>query len=142
MDNRADFNGIVKPFFDKIRSFDPVIHGDLCDYVVGHYRSCVAFKGERVDYSFIKSELESNDIKLQEDMLIASYAFRIAVLEVDKCDDHDMIQIYDRFQEIGKKRGWSSLEFDKNCLNLMGIEVRKIKPPSYLPNIQMGSDYN
>lgn len=139
---RKDFERVVKPFFDKIRNFDSVIHGKLSDFLLENYGTCLALKSEYVDYSFVPSGLDPLKIKLKEDMLIATYAFRIAVSEVFDCADSDMIEIYDVFQVLGDSRGWSRLEFDKQCLNLMGVEVRKRRPPLYLPSIQSGSDYN
>lgn len=142
MSNRNDFKRTVKPFFDKLRTFDPALHGKLADFVAGSYESCLANKSEYVDYSFVPEGIDPRKVKLKEDMLIATHAFRIVVAEVEECSDTDMVEIYNVFQNIGRKKGWSSLEFDKNCLNLMGIEVRRVKPPMYLPGVQMGTDYN
>jgi len=142
MNKREDFQNTVRPFFEKIRGFDPVLHGCLSDFVVKSYLICLANKGEYVDYSFVPEGLDTGNIKLREDILIASYAFKIVVSEVEQCGDSDMVEIYDKFQDIGKRKGWSSLEFDKQCLNLMGIEVCRVEPPMYLPSIQSGKDYN
>lgn len=142
MRKREDFQGAVAPFFDKIRSFDPKLHGRLSEFVANSYLSCLANKSEYVDYSFIPEGVDPAKIKLKEDMLIASHAFKIAVGELPDCSDTDMAEIYDVLHNIGKRRGWSGLDFDKSCLNLMGVDVFKTKPPAYLPGVQSGKDYN
>ncbi|MCK9272964.1 hypothetical protein M0P65_05445 [Candidatus Gracilibacteria bacterium] len=142
MNQREDFKKVVVPFFDKIRSYDSKLHGKLSDYLVSSYYTCLANKSEFVDYGFIPKTVEPKKIKQKEDMLIAGNAFKIAISECGDCNDSEMLDIYKAFREVGKKRGWSGLEFDKSCLNSMGVVIKQIAPPAYIPQIQMGKDYN
>lgn len=141
MINREDFKNAVAPFFEKVSSYDAKMHGDLSEFVIGAYKSCVALKNEYVDYSFGRSGPQLSRIKLFEDMLIACHAFKLAI-EMEECSSGDMLLLYGNLQEIGKARGWDSDEFDKNCLRLMGIELRCEEPSIFSPSIQQGIDYN
>ncbi len=139
---RQDFQAAVQPFFQKVRAYDRTMHGKLSDYLVEAFMNCLALKSERCDYSFIPRGINPAKIKEKEELLIASHAFKIAISELPGCQESDMVDIYDGFREIGRRRGWSGLDFDKNCLSLMGVELKKVGPPIHVPQVQSGKDYN
>lgn len=141
MSERSDFQSVVVPFFDHIRMYDPK-DGKLSNYIMNGFRNCLALKGEHVDYSFVPSALDPKNIKLRENLLIACHAFKVAVGEVEDCSDHDMVEIYDNFRIVGREQGWNMLDFDKTCLDLMGVEVRQVAEPTHLPSVQVDADYN
>lgn len=138
---REDFESVVLSFYDSIRNYDLSGSKNINDYLEKEFRVCMSFKGEMVDYSFVPEGLDLKLVKSKEDMLIASTALRLVMESVD-CDESEIVDVYGTLRDIGKEKGWDLVEFDRNCLLGLGVEVRKMFPPPDEPTINFGKDYN
>lgn len=137
---RQDFRDEVLKYFLRIKDYKET-DGKLSDFILSEFKLFLNNRGEFIDYSFIPDNVLL-DFKKKEELFVGANGVAIAILDIDECTPVDMEEIYDKFHKFGKSRGWNGIEFDKFCLSLLGIELKKVKPPIHLPSLQSGKDYN
>lgn len=132
--------GLIKPYFDMIKSYDPEQNGSIVEYSMSVIARALAARSE---YEKIPEYVRQIDkYVVGTEIMIVATVFKVIVQTVPKeyWSPEDMRELYRRCVEYGRNRRWPTLVLQNRVMTELGIPFL-LDDPS-IEDKMKDSDYN
>ena len=121
----------VKPFIQRIKSFDPSSDVSLPDFVENQLLGAFTFRAEHeeVPDAVLKDEDYRREHIARSEIEIASYVFGVIISDlIGKWNNGELQEIFRRLMMMSHHRQWNIFLTQKSLMRVMGINC----PPELL----------
>ena len=133
---------LVKPYFDRLVSYDPGCHGNFVDYSYYLIRAALAFRWEHELIPDYIRQVDSYIMGSEINIISTMFMLISDKIPEDYWKPKDMRLLYDKLVDtVVRERSWSEDMFQARIFTDLGFNVMGLSP-EMLHGVRSGKDYN